>query len=69
MQSNGVSAAAVTGTEAAYFAVPWEDAYGYAHAIKIGHTIHVSGELSHDERGNLIAPASLDESGKPAQSR
>jgi enamine deaminase RidA (YjgF/YER057c/UK114 family) len=66
MQSNDVNAATVNGKEAAYFGVPWEDAYGYAQAIKVGDTIHVSGQLSHDEKGNLIAPASLDESGKPA---
>src|SRR3546814_20526163 len=57
---------AANGKEAAYFGVPWEDAYGYAQAIKIGNTIHVSGQLSHDEHGTLIAPAALDESGKPA---
>jgi enamine deaminase RidA (YjgF/YER057c/UK114 family) len=67
MQSNDVNAAAVNGKEAAYFGVPWEDAYGYAQAIKVGDTIHFSGQLSHDEKGNLIAPASLDESGKPAE--
>ncbi|MGY2909105.1 hypothetical protein ACVWVY_008126 [Bradyrhizobium sp. URHC0002] len=67
MQSNDVNAAAVNGKEAAYFGVPWEDAYGYAQAIKVGDTIHVSGQLSQDETGNLIAPASLDESGKPAE--
>jgi enamine deaminase RidA (YjgF/YER057c/UK114 family) len=61
MQSNDVNAAAVNGKEATYFGVPWEDAYGYAQAIKVGDTIHVSGQLSHDEKGNLIAPASLDE--------
>ena len=40
--------------------------YGYAQAIKIGNTIHVSGQLSHDDKGTMIAPAALDESGKPA---
>lgn len=57
---------AANGKEAAYFDVPWEDAYGYAQAIRIGNTIHVSGQLSHDEKGALIAPAALDESGRPA---
>jgi enamine deaminase RidA (YjgF/YER057c/UK114 family) len=52
--------------EAAYFGVPWEDAYGYAQAIKVGDTIYVSGQVSHDG-GNLIAPAPLDESGKAAE--
>ena len=56
---------AADGKEAVYFGVPWEDAYGYAQAIKVGDTIHVSDQLSHDEKGNLIAPASLDKSGKP----
>jgi enamine deaminase RidA (YjgF/YER057c/UK114 family) len=44
-----------------------EDAYGYAQAIKVDDTIYVSGQLSHDEKGNLMAPASLDESDKPAE--
>jgi enamine deaminase RidA (YjgF/YER057c/UK114 family) len=63
--SNMTNTTAANGKEAVYFGVPWEDAYGYAQAIKVGDTIHVSGQLSHDEKGNLIAPASLDESGKP----
>src|SRR6185437_11631392 len=49
--------------------VPWEDAYGYAQAVKIGDTIYVSGQLSHDDKGTLIAPAALDESGKPSDYR
>lgn len=54
------------GKEAAYFGVPWEDAYGYAQAIKFGDTIYVSGQLSHGDNGTMIAPAPLDEFGKPA---
>ena len=67
MQSSEVNAAAANGKEAAYFGVPWEDASGYAQAIKVGDTIYVSGQLSHDEKGTLIAPASLDEFGKPVE--
>jgi enamine deaminase RidA (YjgF/YER057c/UK114 family) len=37
---------AANGKQAAYFGVPAEDDYGYAQAIKIGNTIHVSGQLS-----------------------
>jgi hypothetical protein len=37
-----------------------------AQAIKIGNTIHVSGQLSQDDKGTMTAPAALDESGKPA---
>lgn len=57
---------AANGKEAAYHGVPAEEDYGYAQAIKIGNTIHVSGQLSQDDKGAMIAPAALDESGKPA---
>lgn len=44
--------------------VPWEDAYGYVQAVQVGDTIYVSGQLSHDDQGNLVAPAPLDASGQ-----
>ena len=47
-----INTTAANGKEAAYFGVPWEDAYGYAQAIKVGDTIYVSGQLSHDNKGN-----------------
>ncbi|RZT35493.1 Rid family hydrolase [Cupriavidus agavae] len=49
----------------AYWGVPWEEAYGYAQAVQVGNEIYVSGQLSHDSNGNLIAPAELDQNGKP----
>jgi enamine deaminase RidA (YjgF/YER057c/UK114 family) len=52
--------------EAAYFGVPWEEAFGYAQAIKVGDTIYVSGQLSHEADGRLVAPAPLDASGRPS---
>jgi enamine deaminase RidA (YjgF/YER057c/UK114 family) len=63
---NMTNTAAANGKEAAYHGLPAEDDYGYAQAIKVGNTIHVSGQLSQDDRGAMIAPAALDESGKPA---
>ena len=63
---NMTNTTAANGKEAAYHGVPAEDDYGYAQAIKIGNTIHVSGQLSQDDKGIMIAPAALDESGKPA---
>jgi enamine deaminase RidA (YjgF/YER057c/UK114 family) len=54
------------GRQAAYFGVPWEDNYGYPQAIRVGDTIYVSGQISHDEQGNFIAPAELDATGKPS---
>jgi enamine deaminase RidA (YjgF/YER057c/UK114 family) len=44
--------------------MPWEDQYGYAQAVRVGDTIYVSGQLSHDDRGNMVAPAPLDPSGR-----
>jgi enamine deaminase RidA (YjgF/YER057c/UK114 family) len=41
------------------FGVPWEAAYGYAQAVKVGGVIYVSGQLSHDDDGNLVAPAQV----------
>jgi len=54
------------GKEAAYHGVPAEEDYGYAQAIRIGNMIYVSGQLSHDDKGAMVAPAVLDKSGKPA---
>ena len=34
--------------------------------VKVGATIYVSGQLSHDDQGNMVAPAPLDPSGKIA---
>jgi len=42
----------------------WEDEYGYFQAVKVGDTIYVSGELSHDDQGNMVGAAPLDDSGK-----
>ena len=45
------------------FGMPWEDEYGYAQALKVGDTIYLSGQLSHDEQGNVVGAAPLDDSG------
>jgi len=50
--------------EAAYFGVAWEGSYGYAQAVRAGGVIYVSGQLSHDEEGNFVGPAGLDEQGR-----
>ena len=44
--------------------VPWEKAYGYAQAVKVGDTIYLSGQLSHDDKGKMVAPAPLDAGGR-----
>ena len=37
-----------------------EKAYGYSHAVKIGNDLKISGAVSMDNKGNLIAPESLE---------
>lgn len=34
--------------------MPWEKEYGYAQAVKVGDTIYVSGQVSHDDRGDIV---------------
>jgi enamine deaminase RidA (YjgF/YER057c/UK114 family) len=46
------------------FGLPWEDLYGYCQAVKVDDTIYVSGQLSHDEQGNLVGAAPLDDNGQ-----
>ena len=43
--------------------VPWEGQYGYVQAVRVDDTIYVSGQLSHDDRGNMIGAAPLDDLG------
>lgn len=66
----GTSSSAAQGSklakEVANFGMPWEEQYGYAQAVKVGDTIYVSGQLSHDAQGNMVAPAPLDPAGKIA---
>jgi len=47
----------VTGRETAHLGMPWEDAYGYAQAVRAGDTVRVSGQLSRDDGGNLVGAA------------
>src|SRR5215212_3046788 len=34
--------------------MPWEKEYGYVQAAKVADTIYVSGQVSHDEEGNIV---------------
>lgn len=45
------------------FGMPWEAEYGYAQAVRVKDTIYVSGQLSHDESGKMVAPAPIDPAG------
>jgi enamine deaminase RidA (YjgF/YER057c/UK114 family) len=56
---------AKNGKEVAHFGVPWEKTSGYSQGVRVGHTIHLAGQLSHDDNGHFIGPATLDGSGRP----
>jgi len=45
--------------------VAWEQTFGYAQAIQVKDTIYISGQLSHDGDGKMVAPATLDAQGRP----
>ena len=45
--------------------VAWEGLYGYVQGLQVKDTIYISGQLSHDRSGALVAPAALDGAGKP----
>ena len=38
-----------------------EKVYGYSHAVKIGDDIKISGAVSMDDDGNLVAPGNMDQ--------
>jgi len=49
--------------DARKFGVPSKLECGYAQTVKAGDTIYVSAQLGHDETGNIIGAAPLDEHG------
>jgi 2-iminobutanoate/2-iminopropanoate deaminase len=40
--------------------MPWEKEYGYAQAVKVGDTIYVSGQVSHDDKGNIVGRGDME---------
>ncbi|NET35647.1 MAG: RidA family protein [Cyanothece sp. SIO1E1] len=39
--------------------MPWEQDYGYAQAVKVGDTIYLSGQVSHDAKGDVVGPGDM----------
>jgi 2-iminobutanoate/2-iminopropanoate deaminase len=39
--------------------MPWEDEYGYSQAIKVGDTIYLAGQVSHDDKGNILGEGDM----------
>lgn len=46
--------------ETASLNVPWEKEYGYSQAVKVGDTIFLSGQVSHDSKGNLVGSGNME---------
>ena len=40
--------------EAKSLGMSWEEEYGYSQAVKFDNTIYVSGQVSHDDKGNIV---------------
>lgn len=36
------------------FSTPWEKEYGYSQAVKVGDTIYLAGQVSHDDKSNIV---------------
>ena len=36
------------------FNMPWENSYGYSQAVKVKDTIYISGQVSHDDNGEVV---------------
>ncbi len=46
--------------ESKSFGIPWEKEYGYSQAVKVGDTIYLSGQVSHDDKGHIIGPRDME---------
>lgn len=46
--------------EAKSLGMPWEKEYGYSQAVKVDNTIYVSGQVSHDDKGNIVGEGNME---------
>lgn len=40
--------------------MPWEKDPGYAQGLKVGDTIYISGQVSHDDQGNILGIGDME---------
>ncbi|MEE8608387.1 MAG: Rid family hydrolase [Nitrospiraceae bacterium] len=40
--------------------MPWENEYGYSQAVKVGDTIYLAGQVSHDDKGNVLGEGNME---------
>lgn len=46
--------------EAKSLGMSWEKEYGYSQAVKVDNTIYVSGQVSHDDKGNIVGEGNME---------
>jgi 2-iminobutanoate/2-iminopropanoate deaminase len=46
--------------EAKSLGMLWEQEYGYAQAVKVEDTIYLSGQVSHDDKGNIVGLGDME---------
>lgn len=46
--------------EQASLGMPWEEEYGYAQAVKVGDTVYLSGQVSHDDDANVLGTDDME---------
>jgi enamine deaminase RidA (YjgF/YER057c/UK114 family) len=46
--------------EAKSLGMPWEKEYGYSQAVKVDNTIYVSGQVGHDDKGNIVGHGNME---------
>jgi len=46
--------------EAKSLGMSWEKEYGYSQAVKIDNTIYISGQVSHDDNGNVVGRGNME---------
>ncbi len=46
--------------EAKSLNMPWEEEYGYSQAVMVGDTIYLSGQVSHDDEGNVLGEGDME---------
>lgn len=46
--------------ETASLNMPWEQEYGYSQAVRVGDTIYLSGQVSHDDTGKIVGLGDME---------
>ena len=46
--------------DAKSLSMPWENEYGYSQAVKVGDTIYLAGQVSHDDEGNVLGEGDME---------